>query len=323
MILFTAMISPENLLQNQPETLLTKRWYHFLAPRFWGTWLILGLLRLLICLPYPLLLKVGRGLGHLIRIILKKRTHITAVNLKLCFPALSETEREALLQKNFASVGIGILEAALAWWASDARLRKMVTYHGFENLEALRKQNKGVLLVACHVTGIELGLRMLSFKTPISVLYLPQTNLLFEWVLLRARRRYIEKSIIQSDMYGLLRRLKQGHVVCYTPDQDKGPNSSVFALFFGITAASVKATGKILSHSQASAISALYIRDEVHQKYNLTLSPPMENFPTGDDIQDATRMNKVVEDLIRQAPEQYLWQHRRFKTRPPEEPSLY
>jgi KDO2-lipid IV(A) lauroyltransferase len=314
MILFPAM-SPEELIQ--------KSWHHFLNPRFWGMWCVLGLLRLIICLPYPLLLKIGHGLGHLMKTLFKKRRYVTAINLKLCFPHLSEIERETLLNKNFTSVGLSILEAALAWWASDERLGKLVEFHGVDNLKTARAENKGVLLIAAHVTSIELGLRMLSFKAPISILYLPQTNLLFEWILLRARKHYIQKCIKQDDMYGLLRNLKQGHIVCYTPDQDKGPNSSVFAPFFGIIAASVKTTGKLLTHTGATALSALYTRDELHQKYSLTISPVIENFPTGDEIKDAVLMNTLLEQIIRKAPEQYMWQHRRFKTRPPGAPSVY
>ena len=313
---------PTNLLLS-PAELATKRWYHFLSPRFWGIWLALGLLRLLSYLPYCLLLKIGNGLGKLFWFIFKKRRHITAINLKLCFPDLSEQERFELVKKNFASVGIGLLEAALAWWASDKRLRKMLEFKGLENLQFAKQQNKGVLFITAHFTSIELGLRLLSFATPIHVLYLPPKNLFFAWFLQHTRRHYIQHCIIQSDMRGLLKSLKGGHAVCYTPDQDKGRNSSVFAPFFGVNAATVRSTGKFLKHNQSIALPGLYSRDENRQKYTLTFLPPLEHFPTGDEIQDAIRINQTLEGMICQHPEQYMWQHRRFKTRPMGEASVY
>jgi KDO2-lipid IV(A) lauroyltransferase len=164
---------------------------------------------------------------------------------------------------------------------------------------------------------------MLSFRTPITILYLPPKNPLFAWILQTARQGYIKQCLIQSDMRGLLRNLKGNNVVCYTPDQDKGRNSSVFAPFFGIITATVKTTGKLLSHTQAAAISVLYIRDELHKKYTLTFSPIIQDFPTGNELQDAIIMNTLLENMICQHPEQYIWQHRRFKTRPIGEPSVY
>jgi KDO2-lipid IV(A) lauroyltransferase len=303
--------------------ILKKHWYDFLAPRFWGMWLAFGLLRLLICLPYPLILKVGHGMGHLARILSKGRYKITATNLKLCFPELSEKEREVLLKKSFASLGLGILEAALAWWGSDKRLFNMLEVHGVEHLKAAQAKNQGVLLITAHFSTLELGARLLSYVVPTTILHRSQKNPLFEWVLQRARRRYIKKIILHNDIRSLLKTLKEDEVICYTPDQDKGPNSSIFAPFFGVQTATVKATSAILKHTKAAAVPLFYFRDEARQKYVGIMSPMLTDFPTGDDVKDAMILNKMFEDMIRQQPDQYMWQVQRFRTRPPGEPRIY
>jgi KDO2-lipid IV(A) lauroyltransferase len=313
------------------EELLKKCWYHFLAPRFWGLWLGLGLLRLTIYLPYPILLKIGHTLGYLLQYFLVKkkrdikitRHDVAAINLKLCFPELTEKEREVLLKKNFASLGMGIIEMGLAWWASDERLRKMVEFQGLEHLSQAKEQNKGGLYITLHFTSVELGLRLLSLAGPVAVMHRSQSNPLFEWVLQRARNCYVQQIILANDVRSLLTSLKNNSIVVYTPDQDKGRESSVFAPFFGIPAATVKATSTILKHTGAIPVVWLYYRDEKQSKYIIEISPPVNNLSTGDDIQDASELNKLFENMIRAHPEQYIWQYKRFRTRPPGAPSVY
>lgn len=301
-----------------------KPWYRLLAPRYWATWLFFGLLRVLALLPYSLLLKIGKGLGYVIMRVLPKRKKITEINLRLCFPALSEAARQKLCLDSFISNGIGICELALAWYASDKRLKKMLTIVGRENLENALAQKKGILLTTCHFTSIELGIRLISLVTPIKIIYRPQDNDCFESLLQKRRARYVKECIYRRNMHGLMRALKSAETpICYTPDQDMGKDGAVFAPFFGIQANTVVGTNYLVKRTGAILVPGFYYRDEKNKQYRLECLPTLTEFPSGDDVADATRINKIIETAILKQPEQYMWQHRRFKTRPEGQASMY
>ena len=299
------------------ETLIKHRWHQFLAPRYWPTWLFIGFLRITAFLPYSTILFLGKNLGRLFMIVVPSRKKIAATNLKLCFPELSETERNYLLKKSFESTGIGLLEAGLAWWASDKRLKKMFIVNGLENLEKAKATHKGILIITCHFTMIELGIRLSSLITTTNVMYRPQKNHLFEWVLQKRRNNYVKNNIAKRDLRGMLKAIKnKDEIMCYTPDQDTSRNLSVFAPFFGVPASTITATSYFAEKTECSVVPGFYYRDDKEQKYFADFLPALENFPTGDAIADATRINKIIEDAIRKHPEQYMWTHRRFKTQP-------
>lgn len=306
------------------EVVLSKSWYHFLAPRYWLVWVAIGLLRLSAFLPYSVLLWLGKNSGRLVMRVWRERRTITAVNLKLCFPALSDSERQNLLQRSFESVGVGILETALAWWGSDKRMRKMARLANLENLVSAKANENGVLVVTAHFTHIEMSLRLLSFFTPVSVMYRPQNNKLFEWVLQKRRAQYVREGIHRDDIRGMLRAIrKNDSVVVYTPDQDLGYAGTVFAPFFGVTASTVIGGNYLAKKTGCAVLPGFCCRNEALSCYESYFLPPLENFPSGDDIADATRMNQIIEESILKAPEQYMWQHRRFKSRPDGEPAVY
>jgi KDO2-lipid IV(A) lauroyltransferase len=291
------------------------KWHEFLAPRFWPTWLLFVVLRLAVLLPYGGLLRVGRALGYIAMKVLKKRRKIAEINLRLCFPELTEDQRQKLLIENFAASGMGFLEMALAWWGSDKRLKKLCVAQGLENLDLAKQKDVGVLLVTGHFTSIELCIRLLSFYTPICVMYRPQNNKLFEWMLQRARRHYVVEGIERYDIRGMLRRLKNKDVVCYTPDQDYGSdNNSVFAPLFGNLANTVTGTARFARHTGAIILPTFYWRNLNTKKYYIDFQPSLRNYPVTNEMENATRINQIIELAIRQHPEQYMWQHRRFKT---------
>jgi KDO2-lipid IV(A) lauroyltransferase len=305
------------------EALLKKRWFHFLAPRFWPAWLGLGFLRVLICLPYPLLLRIGHSLGHLYRIIAKERVQIAATNLKLCFPDLSEKERSILLKKNFASMGMGLIETRLAWWASDKRLRKMVEFQGLENLHAVQEKNTGMLVFTAHFTTIELALRFSAFQIPICTVYRPQRNPLLEWIIQQARQRYVMQSITSTDIKKVLSTLKNRQNIAYASVQNKRDKNPAFVPFFGIPTGTVTATSNILKHTGAALITSFCMYNKKQRKYIIIISSALNPLLKGEPLQDATILNQALENMIRQSPEQYVWAYKYFKIRPPGEPSLY
>jgi KDO2-lipid IV(A) lauroyltransferase len=294
-----------------------------LHPRNWPSWLGLGLLWIIIHLPYRAQLKLGAGLGALIYHTSRKRRHICETNIDLCFPEFSPAERHRLVREVFCSMGISLLETPLAWWGSDKRLSKLCHIEGIEHLQKALAEGHGALLLTAHFTCLELGARMLSLQHPFAVMYRQHRNLPFEAMMQENIERHFHSAISRHDVRSLIRALKKNQAVWYSPDQDFGPKHSLFAPFMGIQAATLEAPMRLSKMSGARVVPFFPVRREDGSGYQITVLPALENFPSGDDLQDATRINQLFEKQIRKAPGQYLWLHRRFKTRPPGEPGLY
>nr|WP_299240515.1 LpxL/LpxP family Kdo(2)-lipid IV(A) lauroyl/palmitoleoyl acyltransferase [uncultured Halomonas sp.] len=295
----------------------------FMAPKYWPTWLSIGLMRLGAWLPWPLKLWVGKMIGLMAWRFAKRRRHITETNLRLAFPELDEGRHARLVRETFIANGIGILETATGWCRDPEHLRHRVTFQGERNMQQAMAQGKGALIIGIHFSTLDLGGALHSLFFPADVVYRPHDNPLFERFMTRARSRIFNQTIDRYDLRGVVRRIKAGHAVWYSPDQDFGREASVFAPFFGVEAATVKLTGKIAHMTGAPVMPLIFHRNPDNRTYTLEYLPALENFPTGNAIEDAARINAVIEAAIRRHPEQYLWLHRRFKTRPPGEPSPY
>lgn len=294
-----------------------------LAPRYWPTWIALGLLRLGTLLPFRAQLRLGRWLGRRLHRLAHRRRHIAETNLRLCFPDRDDAERRALLLAHFESLGMGFMETALSWWGSERRLKRMMRVEGMEHLEAAQARGRGVLIVAAHFTTLEIGARLLALAVPLHPMYRPHNNPLFEQIQGRARTRQSAGAIRRDDIRATVRALKANRAVWYAPDQDFGPRQSVFVPFMGVNAATLTATGRLAKMSGASVVPMTQERLADGTGYRVILEPALEDLPSGDDEADARRQNAVFERWIRERPADYLWVHRRFKTRPPGEASLY
>jgi KDO2-lipid IV(A) lauroyltransferase len=295
----------------------------FLHPRFWPSWLGLLFMRLSVFLPVKTQLMVGKWLSWIMTPLMKSRKKIARRNLELCFPELSEEQRTALLEENFRTMGMMLIETALSWWASDVSLQKRVQYQGLEHLEAALAKGKGVILLTGHFTSMELGGRLIMLKKPCYVMFRELNNQLFNSVMMQARTYHSEGIVLRDDPRPMVRALKKNKVVWYAPDQDFGRKMSVFATFFGVPAATVPATARLVKMSGAAVIPFVP-RREKDGSYTLSLSAPLTNFPTGNNVADAQIINDLLEKEIRLSPAQYLWIHRRFKTqREGEKASLY
>lgn len=292
-------------------------------PRYWGAWLGIGLMRAGALLPWRLKLALGRGIGLLTWKLAKRRRHITDTNLALCFPELDDRQRAELVRKTFVANGIGILETATGWCRDPEHLRHRVTFRGTEHMERAMARGKGALIIGIHFSTLDLGGALHSLFFPADVVYRPHDNPVFEDFMTRARRGIFGAAIDRHDLRGVVRRIKTGHAVWYSPDQDFGREASVFAPFFGVPAASIKLTAKIARMTGAPVMPLMFHRNPDNRTYTLEYLPPLENFPSGDDVADATQVNAFIEQAIRRHPEQYLWLHRRFKTRPPGDSSFY
>lgn len=290
----------------------------YLHPRYWLTWLNMGVWRLLVLLPYPVLLWMGRLLGRLMLKVGDDRRQIAERNLEVCFPSMSSIERETLLRANFDSYGIAFFEVGMAWWWSDKRFSRLITIEGREHIQQLQQQKKGALLMAIHYTTLEVGASALSMQYSIDGMYRPHKNLVFDYLQAKGRRQRTEGGRVypRKDVRGMFKALRQGRIIWYAPDQDYGPKHSVFAHFFGVPAASVTATARFARMGNAAVLPFSQVRLPGSQGYRVTIHPPLENFPTGDDVADAETINRQVEAFVELQPDQYMWVHRRFKTRP-------
>ena len=284
-----------------------------LHPKYWFSWLGLLLAYLSIFLPVSIQLKLGKLLSIISKPLFQKRFDIAKRNLDMCYPELSQQQREKILKKLQFSIGMMPIETALSWWASDKYLQKRVRYEGLEHLTSALEKGKGVILLTGHFTSMEIGGRFIMLKTPCYVMFREMNNSLFNAAMMKARTKHSEGIVLQDDPRSMVRALRKNNVVWYAPDQDLGPTHSIYAKFFGISAATIPATARLVKMSGAAVVPFIPRRDD-NGLYTLTLKEPLENFPTGDDIADAQRINDVIEQEIRQSPEQYFWVHRRFKT---------
>ncbi len=294
-----------------------------LAPRYWPTWIALGLLRLGTLLPVRAQMGVGRWLGRCLHRFASRRRRIAETNLRLCFPELDDTARRHLLKAHFESLGMGFMETALSWWGGAKRLRRLARVDGLANLEAAQARGRGVLIVAAHFTTLEIGARLLALTVPLHPMYRPHNNPWFEQIQGRARTRQSAGAIRRDDIRATVRALKANRAVWYAPDQDFGPRQSVFVPFMGVNAATLTATGRLAKMSGAAVVPMTQERLGGGRGYRVILEPALEDLPSGDDEADARRQNAVFERWIRERPADYLWVHRRFKTRPDGEANPY
>ena len=296
----------------------------FLHPRYWFTWFGLGVLFLLVQLPYPVLYRLGVWLGRTSMRFLKRRVSITRRNLQLCFPDMDSDLLEHKIVSNFESLGMGLLETGMAWFWSDARVKRWFDVSGLNNLKMAQQNNQGVLIIGVHFMSLELGGRAMGLCQPMMAMYRPHNNKVMEFVQTWGRMRSNKAMLDRKDLRGMVHALKRGEAVWFAPDQDYGPRGSVFAPLFAVDqAATTSGTFMLARLAKPALVSVVLVRKEKGAGYELMIQPELKNYPIDDELAAAAYMNRVVEKEIMRAPEQYLWLHRRFKTRPEGAPSLY
>lgn len=293
-----------------------------LAPKFWPSWLVVALAWGMARLPLSWILALGRGFGHLAFYLAGSRRRIAKVNIDLCFPELTPKQRDQLLKDNLLHTGMGLAEATIPWMHPKRDLRNHMQINGLEHLNAAKAAGNGVLLLGGHYTCIDISCQPLGDQD-MDVMYRANKNLVWEWLQVRGRRHFFDHVVERSDMRQTLRLLKSGRTLWYAPDQDYGRKHSVFAPFFNVSTATIRATSRLAKTSNAQVLMVSVYRDHNRAHWTVTFTPVFENFPSGDDQGDARRINEMLETQIRAHPAQYLWVHRRFKTRPEGEASVY
>lgn len=296
----------------------------FLAPKYWFTWVLFGLIGITSSLPRSISVKIGDGVGSLYRRGNAKRERIARINIDLCFAELSTAERERLVRDHFRYYGRSVIDFGLTWWAPKSRLARLIKFNNADlYLETLRQHN--VILLLPHMVGLDCGAGFAtSLHASISMMKATGDELV-TWRLWKGRTRSKSMRVVMRSqgLRPLIRAAKRGTPCYYMPDQDFGENDlTVFAPFFGISSSTLTTLSAMARLANARVIPIYPImREDGH--YEVTFDAPLENFPSGDAVVDATRVNEVVERCIRMAPAQYMWTLQWFKTRPDGAPSPY
>ncbi len=293
------------------------------APSIWPTWMLIGVAWVIARLPLAWIFTLGAGFGRLTYRFGRSRRMITATNIARCFPELTPAEQQTLVKQVFESVGIGALELMMPWLNPKRDLTARFDVSGKEHLDAAVALGRGVVLVGGHYAVMDVISQPIGDLGYVDVMYRFNKNPAWEWLQVQGRKRFFDGVIEREDTRQTLRRLKRGRVIWYAADQDYGRKHSVFAPFFGIPAATIVATSRFARLNNSPVLLMRQTRDRKNRRWQIHFSPVIENFPSGDDAADAKRMNNLLEEQIRLHPEQYLWLHKRFKTRPPGEPAFY
>jgi KDO2-lipid IV(A) lauroyltransferase len=285
--------------------------------------LLLGIMWLLHFLPYSVLSRLGSAVGNLLFVIMKPRRKITLINLGLCMPHLSEAERRDIARRHFQAYSRSILERSILWWAPPERVKRMIVVEPRVPIEEIKS---GPTIILCpHFVGLEIpGIAMID-QTSLCSIYTPQQNKVFDDALLKGRLRYGPVKILSRSegVKPIIRAMRERLPFLMLPDMDFGIKDAEFVPFFGVPAATLTATARIAGMTGAKVIPAIATYLPNYQGWKVTFYPAWENYP-GDDIVAATRrMNAFIEDRVRETPAEYLWTHKRFKTRPPGSPSFY
>ena len=291
------------------------------AVKYWPTWVGLALLRLLGFVPLPLLAMAGYILGTLFYLLHFSRRRIAHKNISLCFPELSSRQQHWINYQHFCYLGQSIMSACMNWWISPARFDRLVAIKNREHYDQALSNKQNIILLCPHFIAIEVSGLALQRERPMVGMYQYMKNELLNIVALRGRQRFCPEGIMferKEPLRTLLRILYKGYPLSYSPDQD-AMRKGVFAPFFNTLASTTPALSKFVQTTNAVVIPCRNRMLPWGQGYEVVLGEALEGLNTGDEKTDAAAMNSAIEAMVRACPEQYLWVHKRFKSRPKEE----
>lgn len=274
-------------------------------------------------LPFPILVAIGNGLGIVLFHLAKERRRVATLNLQLCFPQMSDAERETLVRAHFKMFTRGVIERCILWWSSAARINSLIRVEGVEHFEAIKNQPS--ILLTPHFVGMDAGGQWIAQHADTVCMYANQKNQYMTALLLEKRARFGTQKLYsrQQGLRPILKGMKANMPFIYPPDQDQGIKDGAFISFFGVPAATMTSVPRIALMTGAKVVPSITRTLPGSQGYVLTFYPAWENYPSGDDIADARRMNEFIEQRVLEMPEQYFWVHKRFKTRPEGEKRFY
>lgn len=290
-----------------------------------GARLLLGLLWLVQCLPLGAQALLGRALGRLLYRVAGTRRRIALRNIALCFPEQGNAQHEALAREHFQWLGRSILERGVLWYASPARLKRLIRVEG--DVQLAERSERPVMWLVPHFMALDVaGVSVLLFQKRKGIsIYQEQSDPVMDAAMRRGRLRLGNAEIFPRDdsAKALFRAIRRGDAFFNLPDMDFGERDAAFVPFFGIPAATLLAPSRLARALNMVVQPVIAETLPGGEGYRVRFMPPWDNFPTDDPLADTAAMNRWIEAQIRANPTQYLWVHKRFKTRPVGEPSLY
>lgn len=285
--------------------------------------LVFALMWLARFLPLGALAALGDAVGVAAFWLIPERRRVTRLNLGKCFPQMPGAERERLARAHFRAFCRSFVERAILWWAPRARVERLVRIEGLEHLRALG--GAPAILLAPHFVGLDAGFARLACELELVSMYANQKDPRFAELLSRGRARFGAQRLVsrQEGIRATLAAMRAGRPFYYLPDQDFGARDAVFVPFFGVPAATVTGLSRIARVARAKVLPCVTRMLPGAGGYVVRIEPPWDNFPTPDPEADTRRMNAYIEREVLEMPEQYLWMHKRFKTRPPGESRFY
>lgn len=296
-----------------------QRWLH---PKYWGMWLFFAFLRIVTLFPLRWIEAIGTFLGWLLYRLAPSRRRICRINIKQAYPEYTEADIKYLIKSSYKSLGISIFEMALAWWAKRSYLRAHCEVEGMQHLEQALAKGKGVIMLTGHFSTLEIGGILMALYTPLNAVYKKAHNPMFNTFMDFYRNKHLQEAIPSTNVRGFIKGLRNGVATWYAPDQDFTQNI-VFAPFLGGTAGTLTSTAKMADMTGASVVPFYPQRLNKGKGYKLVILPALENFPCGNQVDDASSVNHAIETMVRKNPEQYVWIHKRFKTQPEGKTSIY
>jgi len=296
----------------------------YLHPKYWGVWFAVLLLFLISLLPRLLQDGLANVLGDFFRKVNAKRRRIARINIELCFPELSEPEKNDFLVQYYRHHVRSLLAFGLIWWGSKAKLERAIVIAGQEHIDSALSNNRSVIFLAAHSLGLEAAVSAVAMRYTTSGPFKPMKNKLVDWFVARGRSRhggylYTRKAGLRP----IIKDVRAGNVMFYLPDEDLGKELSIFAPFFGTEKATVPVLGKLAKVCKADVLPCMAEYDIKARRYVIHILPALKDFPTGDDYRDTVAMNVALEEIVRLCPDQYFWMMKLFKTRPEGEEKIY
>jgi len=294
---------------------------NFIQPKYFLTWILILLMRVGVFIPFKLQVFIGKMIGKLIYPIMSEFRKIAYSNISHCFPEKKQPQVTILVKQHFEAIGISLFETANAYYASNKKIKKILTIKNEQYfIEALKKEG-GIILLCSHFMPLMLGSRALLIKHTIANIYRPQNNQLFDQIMVKGYIKNGAVMIKNTDTRSIMKAINNSLPIWYAPDQDLGRNNSIFAPLFGIQTATATATARLAKNVNTRVIPYSFFRTK--HGYEMSFDKPLKNYPSGDANKDASKTNQILEKQILKNPEQYLWVHRRFKTRPKGEENFY
>ena len=286
--------------------------------------LLVGIMWLLHWLPLPLLGRVGKLTGSILFITLRSRRHIALTNLRLCMPELTEAERVDIARGHFQAYSRSVWERGILWWASEARLKRLIQVEPGP-VPVADMTSKPTILLCPHFVCLDVAGASIAMVASASSMYVQQKNATFDKVLRAGRARFKPVKLFtrQDGIKPILRALRDKLPYFMLPDMDFGEKDAEFVPFFGIEAATLTATARIAATTGAQVMPVIATFLPNYRGYCVKFYPVWDNYPGPDMVAATRRMNEFIEERVREAPSEYFWTHKRFKTRPNGEPSLY